>query len=90
MDIARLDVRPEIGILNVDQYAQRIVRIGSVLYIMDCVKRVSKVIGEVTATKLVQHFVTYIYAANIMVHVIRVVSWENMATYATKYVVQDV
>lgn len=90
MDIARLVVRPEVGILNVDQYAQLIARIGSVSEKMNCVKLVSKDIGEITATKHVQYFVTKIYAANIMVDVIRDVSWEGMVTFATKYVVRAV
>lgn len=90
MDIARLVVRLEIGILNVDQYAQLIAKIGSVSEKMDCVKLVSRVIGETTATKHAQHFVTNIYAANLMVDVIKAVTWEDMVTFATKYVVQAV
>lgn len=90
MDIARLVVRPDFGILNVDQYAQLIARIGSVSEKMDCVKLVSRAIGETTATKRVRHFVTNIYAANLMVDVIKAVSWEGMMTFATKYVVRAV
>lgn len=90
MDIVRLVVTPEVGILDVDQYVQQIARIGSVSEKMDCVKLVSRVIGETTATKHVQHFVTNIYAANLMVDVIKAVTWEGMVTFATKYVVRAV
>lgn len=90
MDIVRLVVTPEVGILDVDQYVQQIARIGSVSEKMECVKRVNRVIGEITATKHVQHFVTNICAANLMVDVIKAVSWEGMVTFATKYVVRAV
>lgn len=90
VDIARLDVRPDTGVLHVHHYALINVKTGNVPEITDCVKLVSQVIGEFIVTIHVHHFVTKIYAINLMVGVVKVASWEGMVTHATLRVVQDV
>lgn len=90
VDIARLDVRPDTGVLHVHRYALINVKTGNVPEITDCVKLVSQVIGEFIVTIHVHHFVTKIYAINLMVGVVKVASWESMVTYATMRVVKDV
>lgn len=90
VDIARLDVRPDTGVLHVHRYALINVKTGNVSEITDCVKLVSQVIGEFIVTIHVHHFVTKIYAISLMVGVVKVASWEGMVTHATLRVVQDV
>lgn len=90
VDIARLDVRPDTGALHVHHYALINVKTGNVPEITDCVKLVSQVIGEFIVTIHAHHFVTKIYAINLMVGVVKVASWEGMVTHATKRVVQGV
>lgn len=90
VDIARLDVRPDTGVLHVHRYALINVKTGNVPEIMDCVKPVSQVIGEFIVTIHAHHFVTKIYAINLMVGVVKAASWEGMVTHATMRVVQGV
>lgn len=90
VDIARLDVRPDTGVLHVHHYALINVKTGNVSEITDCVKPVSQVIGEFIVIIHVHHFATKICAINLMVGVVKVASWESMVTYATMRVVKDV
>lgn len=89
-DTASLDVRPDTGVILVDQCALITVRTENVSKIMDFVNFVNQVIGDGTVTKHVHRFVTNMYAFNPMVCVVKVASREDMGIYATKCVVQGV